>query len=73
MSGDQIRTKTIFLSSLSVGHMMRHEGVNKIVDGTSTGYIDGVWSVRVTFTDSTSLVLPYHAAAATVDVITSFY
>jgi len=72
---DKIRTAPIRICDLCIGHMIRHEGENKIVDGMSPGYprLDSGWSVTVTFTDSTSIVLPYPTADTTVDIITSFY
>lgn len=70
---NEVRTEDIPLHLIKYGHVIRHDGRNKIVDGTSAGYISGVWSMRIDFTDSTSLNLPWPNVNTTVSVITRFY
>lgn len=70
---NEVRTEDIPLHRVTYGHIIRHDGKNKIVDGTCAGYIGGVWSLRIDFTDSTTLVIPYPDASTTVQVITRFY
>jgi hypothetical protein len=55
--------------------MIRHEGVVKIVDGLSAGYPDmttETWSLRVTFTDATTLFIPWPDSKVTTEIITGF-
>jgi hypothetical protein len=68
-----VKREPITLDRVRPGHMITHDGQHKIVDGTSAGNIAGVWSLRIDFTDSTQLVIPYAHASDTVEVITSFY
>lgn len=69
------RTESIPLHKVAIGHIMHHDGQFKIVDGLSAGYptLDDEWSLRVTFTDATTIFIPYPSADTTTEVVTSFY
>lgn len=70
-----VKRQAIPLHELSVGHVITHEGVHKIVDGYSVGYptLDSEWSMTIVFTDSTTLVVPYPTAETTIEVVIRFY
>lgn len=65
-------TERIPLHKLHIGHMMRHNGIIKVVDGKSAGYRGDEWSLVVTFTDATQLVIPWPDHHVTTEIITKF-
>jgi hypothetical protein len=70
-----VRKQTITLGELSIGHMIEHDGAIKVVDGLNAGYprIGQPWSLRITFTDATTLYIEWPNSKATVEVVTAFY